>query len=177
MLAARGLRHRRGAGPSRFGAGGRDPLNIEEDTEHHFQGVDTADLTETARVSILAEGRRNANGETTKASDELVYKTCAPNRELSSEPQPAAAAVDNAWAAWVDARIDQALEHVWESVGQALGEELSKARKQDRDKLATEVNRLWAVVSELQACLRAYDRIIANKEVLEMPNPPQRRVN
>jgi hypothetical protein len=100
-------------------------LELENEEPHRFVGVDVADLTPLAKQAILDDARRHAAGETKTSGDGLVFKTRAPNRELTGDPrpvvedefaaaeapQPAADADDpwRDWNRWADAKIAAAL--------------------------------------------------------------------
>ena len=63
-----------------------------------------------------------------------------------------------------------------EACGEEIGALLDEKRKTSHDKLAAEVRRLWAVVSELQTKIRDFHRIERAKALEAMP-VEERRVN
>jgi hypothetical protein len=80
----------------------------------------------------------------------------------------AAAADDGGWNAWFDTRFMNNMRPVLEAVGEEIGQSLDRERKQSRDELAREVDRLnheakqlFAIISELQVTIRALNRIDA----------------
>jgi hypothetical protein len=85
-----------------------------------------------------------------------------------------------AWNEWCDQRIAAALEHERavhaEAVGTAIAEMLDQERKAAKDELATEINKLFVVVTELRCAL---DVLKAERsehaKVLDMPSPLIRR--
>ena len=97
-------------------------------------------------------------------------------RRLDTAPAPI---VD--WHAEIAAAVETAIEaeraFLFEVMGTALGESLRDARKESADELASEVRKLWAVLSEMQVTLSALNRIaVTGKgEVLDLPALPRGR--
>ena len=58
-------------------------------------------------------------------------------------------------------------------IGAALAEALDAEREEQKSELATEVRRLWSVLSEMQATIAAYNRAAAatGKTPIDLPNP------
>jgi hypothetical protein len=94
--------------------------------------------------------------------------------------RPSAPPIDD-WASMIDERIENAIEaeHAFmiEIVGNALGEMLRDQRKEAKDELASEVRKLWAVLTELQCTLASLVRIgvTGKAEVLDLPALPRAR--
>lgn len=117
--------------------------------------------------------------ERKKALEELlVYKTHAPPRELDAQRS-----ADHS-AAWdeIDRRIADAIAQerrlMSEVIGTSIAEMLHEHRKQDRDLLREEVNRLWQALSTTQELLRAMNHASEHaRAVVDLPNPLVRRVN
>ena len=70
-----------------------------------------------------------------------------------------------AWEQWIEARLDRERE----GIGTAIGK-LPKSAGPRRTSLAAEVRRLWAVLTELQQTMAAFNRA-EHAKVLNMPSP------
>jgi hypothetical protein len=77
------------------------------------------------------------------------------------------------WPAVIDERIASERELIATSIGAAIGDYVRDVRAEAKDELAAEVRKLWAIVTELQTTLKAFDRIEhaskAKAEPLDLP--------
>jgi hypothetical protein len=118
-------------------------------------------ITEEQRLN-LREYRREAEA---KRERELAANREWISESIASEPEQTSSReeVSAAWNAWIEERIHAHMQLMTEATGEAMaefvGQQLDEQRKQSRDELATEVRRLWAIITELQSTLRALDKI------------------
>jgi hypothetical protein len=104
------------------------------------------------------EYRREAEAQRERELDanrQWISESIASDPERTSSHDDVSAA----WNAWFDSRFHINLEPMMSAVGKHLAEQLDAEREVSRDELAQEVKRLWCVVSELQATIRAFNRI------------------
>ena len=102
--------------------------------------------------------------------------TCRP------EPEPPRRKLDTMpveWSAVIDERIASERELISTTIGAAIGDYVRDVRAEAKDELAAEVRKLWAIVTELQTTLKAFDRIEhaskAKAEPLDLPTLPRSR--
>ena len=79
----------------------------------------------------------------------------------------------------IDERIASERELIATTIGAAIGDYVRDVRAEAKDELAAEVRKLWAIVTELQTTLKAFDRIEhaskAKAEPLDLPTLPRSR--
>ena len=157
------------------------------DEEHHFCGIAPADMTALTRQGVIDEGRRNASAESTKTGgDGLVFKTRAPNRELSNERQPAEEDFGIAeapqptvgadpwadWNSWADAKIAAALAGRHEDVVA-----LAHATREFAETVEQRMIKMETLCNQLQATLELM-RARYDSQPIDLPNPLHKsRVN
>jgi hypothetical protein len=153
-----------------------------EGEPHRFEGIATEDLTGPARISIMAEGRRNASAAGTKAGDDnLIFKTRGNDdadddagddglirKTVYSEPVQTTADADwsASWNEWADSRI-RAVAADREDVI-----ELAAATRQYAEAVDKRLDAMDAQLHALIDLLRA-----EHVRPVDLPNPLSRRVN
>jgi hypothetical protein len=92
-------------------------------------------------------------------------ETAVDGAQRSSDP---VAEEENPWNTWFDARFMELTRPVLEATGKHIAEQLDEERRQSREELALEVQRLsaesarlFAVITELQQTLKSLGRIEA----------------
>jgi hypothetical protein len=110
----------------------------------------------------LLELREERERVAAKQKHEMAANREWVTRSIQSEASPQ---IDNgeAWNNWFDSRFAERMAPLLEAVAEHLAAELDKDREKSRDELAQEVSRLWCIVSELQATIRAFNRLEAAK--------------
>jgi hypothetical protein len=93
------------------------------------------------------------------------------------EPQPHEEADASTWDNWLDERLGVRIRDMMQAAGEEISALLDEERKTSRDELAAEVRRLWAVISELQQTIKAFNRIERAKASLESMPVERERVN
>ena len=140
-------------------------------------------MTKDQRESCI----KHLKDESTKLAEDTAERRRHLPKPRPSEPeeevhysQPVETVKQCDWNAWADAKIAAAIQDerrfMIAVVGEALGEALGKERQADKADLAKEVDRLWAVISEVQQTLRSLDRINSS-EGKPLLNLPARVVN
>jgi hypothetical protein len=110
------------------------------------------------------------------------WKEDAEERQRQHEEERAAlteqqsehlATVEQQIRAMVTDAIATEREFLEEIVGQAIGELLAREREDAKSELAAEARKLWAVLTEVQSTLAAYNRAASatSKAVIDLPNP------
>ncbi len=112
---------------------------------------------------ILAEARHHLDPARRAAQREEFAQRAAELADRAMVERwraPAETAPD--WSE-IDARIQAAIaaerQFILTAAGEAIGQMLADQREHDKQALVEEVNRLWLVVSELQATIAAYQRV------------------
>jgi hypothetical protein len=126
--------------------------------------IDEIEYSEMRRREREAEHER-IDQENARVFDWLRQKQY---EDDASEPVRAGAAAeqDDSWNRWFDGRFRDLMRPVLEAVGEEIGKSLDEERKQSREELALEVQRLnseatrlFAIIAELQQTIAALNRV------------------
>ena len=152
-----------------------------------------ASRTMTRIYSKLAKRTHGSASPPEQSNRKPLFPLCRPARIRAStpsntgpatcpQPEPPRRKLDTMpvdWSAVIDERIASERELIATTIGAAIGDYVRDVRAEAKDELAAEVRKLWAIVTELQTTLKAFDRIEhaskAKAEPLDLPTLPRSR--
>jgi hypothetical protein len=158
----------------------REQVELEKDRRRCLMN-EWRSVADSPRYEVDPAERRQREREQTERETERVYEWLERRNyeDARSEPIAAADTNDGGWNAWFDRRFMELMRPVLEATGQHVAGLLDEERKQSREELALEVQRLnseatrlFAIIAELQQTIAAFNRVeAAQKRDAELALP------
>jgi hypothetical protein len=128
--------------------------------------VDESDEQRVARLDRERSGRERVERLEREASglpareERLIRRWLETAPESPPAAEPRADVPETTWEAWVNHQIDERMRWMLESAGEFIGDALADARRESRDELRAEVQRLNAECQRLFSIVPSLQKII-----------------